>query len=145
SSDSSSGRKISRNFPFFRRKYKALKMTTAAASAASSSADDIELLHTAAAAPPPPPPPPPPAPAPRLEERWLCGRALAALRFAKSTASMVLIFVAGCAAVLVTFWSLFPVCTSCMLRSHSLRQDISTPSNETGWSTLYINQLQVGG
>lgn len=78
-------------------------------------------------------------------ERWVCGRVRAALRFAKSTASFALTLLGAAMAILITFWALFPVCTSC-LRTHAvLPTQGGTPARlgETGWSTLYINQLQV--
>lgn len=77
--------------------------------------------------------------------RWVCGRVRAVLRFAKSTASFALTLLGAAMAILIMFWALFPVCTSC-LRTHAVlptQGGTTTSGGETGWSTLYINQLQV--
>lgn len=77
--------------------------------------------------------------------RWVWERVRAALRFAKSTASFALTLLGAAMAILIMFWALFPVCTSC-LRTHAVlppRGRTAGGVEETGWSTLYINQLQV--
>lgn len=67
-------------------------------------------------------------------------------RFGISTACAALTLLFASLAVLITFWALFPVCTQC--RHHRLGTAASISASdrlagETGWSTLYINELQV--
>lgn len=80
--------------------------------------------------------------------RGVCGRALvASLNFVWSTATVTVTLVAALLAILITFWALSPVCTTCVRSSRRVRSSSNTgaaaTADESGWSTLYINQLQV--
>ena len=75
-----------------------------------------------------------------------CGRrTLAALRFVFSTAKITVALFAAFLAILVTFWALTPLCTSCVRSRDGPTSRVGPAADESGWSTLRINQLQVSG
>lgn len=77
-------------------------------------------------------------------KRWLSARADLAFRLSKLAVSFVLVVLAAALAVLITFWALFPVCTSCLGKNFDAGSVVKVAgSDETGWSNLHINQLQV--
>ena len=74
----------------------------------------------------------------------LCGRtAMAALKFAGSTATVTVTLAGALLATLIFFWALYPVCTSCVRSRRTISPALTTAGGESGRSTLYINQLQV--
>eukprot|EP00752_Nemacystus_decipiens_P003459 g3194.t1 len=91
------------------------------------------------------------APLPTASSSWsrrsvLCGRTtVAALKLVWSTGTATATLAGALLATLVFFWALYPVCTSCVRRPRNANSAALTTAGERGWSTLYINQLQVIG
>lgn len=81
--------------------------------------------------------------------RWsvTCGRrTLSSLRFVRTTARVTVTLFAAFLVILVTYWALSPLCTSCARSWDGPAFGVVVPAaDETGWSTLRINQLQVSG
>ncbi|CAM9998141.1 unnamed protein product [Ectocarpus sp. 12 AP-2014] len=82
----------------------------------------------------------------RTRRPAVCGRRLmAALNFAWSTAVVTVTSFLALLAVVIFFWALSPVRTSCVRSSGQLSSSVVPAADEQGTSTLYINQLQVIG
>lgn len=82
--------------------------------------------------------------------RCCCSSVLTMLRFGFSTVTAAVTLLLMGMAVLITFWALFPVCTRCRhhYRGAAAERSVAAAAGdgsleETGWSTLYINELQV--